>query len=200
MTKTQYTFTPILTRGVSGFKSESQKYETIYSTKFAIEGNLIICLCYDFYIGNRSFTFIPNLARRDKSDSFFKQSLFADSIARSSNNYIQNNTLFTDLNIGYTGITNNFLGNFYNILKPELIKRINYINEDTGNLIYTPNYFDIINHLKEMEKAGNLYAISEHAKNDQLKSIDLKIKYHIYYLTQIPTYVEYNYLHTRDNY
>lgn len=199
MAKNLYSFLPLISRGVFGFGSLKRTYQTIHTTKFpSLDSNYIICLLYDFTLAKRSFSLVPNLAEKIKGDSFFEGSIFNASFNETSATYIKNNIIFTDSNISYNSVTNNFQGNFYKILQSELRKRLDFIEEANGNLIYTLSYDEIISHLKEMEKIGNLYAISEHNKNNTLNSDDFKVKYHIYYLSQIPTYVELNYLHTKD--
>lgn len=202
MTKDRYEFTPIIGRGVVGFTSIAQTYSTFYTTKFLslTQNEFIICLCYDFTLGKRSFSFVPNLAKRIKGDSFFKGSLFDSSFKDASASYIVNNVIYSDNDILYDGTINDSQNNFYGIVKNELAKRNTYLNENLGNLIYTPSYEFIIYHLKEMEKLGNLYAISTSNTNNSLSYNDLVIKYHIYYLNQIPTYIEFNYKHTKDSY
>jgi hypothetical protein len=115
------------------------------------------------------------------------------------NSYVKGNVGFYDNDISYVTVTNNFTGNFYKILNSELTKRSNFFSENSGTLIYAPSITEIFAQVKEMERLGNLYAISEH-KNNELNSDDLKITYHIYYLDIIPTYTEFNYIHTKDNY
>lgn len=200
MSSNQYYFKTIITRGCTGFISLPQTYNAIYSTKFpSLNSNYKICLGYDFKIKNRSFTILPNLAQRVKSDSYFNTSIFMTGF-ETGNSYIKGDVGFYDNDISYTTITNNFTGNFYDIIKPELTKRVNFFSENSGTLIYTPNIAEIFTQIKELERLGNLYAVSEHRKNNELNSDDLKITYHIYYLEIIPTYTEFNYIHTKDNY